>query len=90
MMRMPPDTDEMNDRRANAAERALVSFARDFGETDEVGELGVFTEQNLEDLLVNLAHYCDRTKITMSICWEKAQSLYAGETDDEGRQFHDR
>jgi len=87
MMAMPRGMVEMNDKRAEVAKIALLSFARKFGETDEVGELGVFKEQNLVDLLADLAHYCNRQNINMTRCWEKAQSHYAGETNNAGRQF---
>jgi hypothetical protein len=36
---LPPDPETMNDKRAAAAQRALLYFARDFGEADDYGVL---------------------------------------------------
>jgi hypothetical protein len=83
----PNDPDEMNDKRADAAKRALLSFAQDFGERDERGEVGIFAEQNLTDLLIDLAHYCDREGLAMHECLLRARRVYAEETDESGRQF---
>jgi hypothetical protein len=87
--RLPPDPEEFNEKRAAAAERALLSFARHFGETDQEGTLGVFAEQNLVDLLADLAHYCDRSKLDLRKCCVMASGLYLEETDGNGEQFAD-
>jgi len=87
MSSLPPDPDEMNDKRALAAKRALLYFACDFGETDDCGELGEFGEQNLSDLLVDFAHYCDREDLSFFECLMRARRSYAEETEDFGTQF---
>ena len=84
---MPPDPDEMNAARAHAAERALSTFAMDFGERDENGTLGALAEQNLSDLLADIAHYCDFVDLSLEKCLANAASNYAEETSDLGRQF---
>ncbi len=84
---LPLDPEEMNEQRASAAKRALLHFARDFGETDADGDLADFSEQNLSDLLVDLAHYCDREGLSLLECFLRAGRCYAEETDDSGMQF---
>ena len=84
---LPLDPEEMNDKRASAAGRALLYFARDFGETDDRGDLAEFGEQNLSDLLVDLAHYCDRENLSLLECFRRAGRCYAEETEYSGRQF---
>jgi hypothetical protein len=84
---VPPDPEDMNNKRAAAAGQALLDFAVDFGETDDRRELGSFAQQNLADLLTNFAHYCDRQGISLLACLSKARSNYAEETDSFGRQF---
>lgn len=86
---MPPDPDEMNAARAHAAERAILSFARDFGESDETGQLGTFAEQNLADLLADIAHFCDFGDLSLKKCLLMAASNYAEETCDLGMQLSD-
>jgi hypothetical protein len=87
---LPPDPDDMNQKRALAAKRALLYFARDFGETDDHGELAEFGEQNLSDLLVDLAHYCDREHLSFLKCFLRASGSYADETESLGTQFKAR
>lgn len=84
---IPPDPEDMNNKRADAAERALITFAEDFGEMDEPGELGPLAEQNLCDLLADLAHYCDRHGLKMERCLFIARGCYTEETENEGSQF---
>jgi len=84
---LPPDPEEMNDKRALAARRALLYFARDFGETDDRGELAELAEQNITDLLVDLAHYCDRENLLLRECILRAGRGYAEETKRQGMQF---
>ncbi len=81
---VPPDPDDMNNKRAAAAERALLSFSMDAGEWHCDLDL---TEQNLMDLLGDLAHFCDRRGLDMAHLLEMVRNRYAEETDDEGQQF---
>jgi len=84
---IPPDPEEMNDKRALAAGKALLYFARDFGETDDRGNLAEFAEQNFSDLLADFGHYCDREGLAFLDCLSRAARCYAEETDDVGPQF---
>jgi hypothetical protein len=84
---LPPDPDDMNRKRAEAAYDALLSFARSFGETDDRGMLAEFDGQNLSDFLADLAHYCDREGLQFMKFLSNARSNYLEETDSEGRQF---
>jgi hypothetical protein len=86
---IPPDPDEMNAERAAAAEAALMHFVRNFGEGDDDGLTADLKEQNLSDLLGDLAHYCDRNELSLSGCFERAAMHYAAETDNQGTQFDD-
>ncbi len=81
---IPPDPDQMNDKRSAAAERALLSFSADFGELIEGEDM---TEQNLADLLADFAHLCDRKGLHLAELIDKASRYYEDETDREGRQF---
>ena len=81
---LPPNPEDMNDKRAAAAERALLSFAADFGELVEGED---FTSQNLGDLMADFAHLCDRKGLDFGGLLEKAAGYYKEETDNEGRQF---
>lgn len=85
---IPPDPDKMNDKRAQAAERALLAFAEDIGEIHQRGKLGELAAQNLSDLLADMAHFCDREGISLSKCWSNARSNYGEESDGRGKQFH--
>ena len=78
---LPPDPETMNEQRADAAGRSLDLFTRTFGEEDGGGE------QNLSDLLADLAHYCDRNELHFAYCLQTAKMHYDAETDNEGRQF---
>ena len=84
---IPPDPEEMNDKRALAAGRALRYFARDFGETDDRGDLAEFAEQNLSDLLADIAHFCDREGLDFLNCLTRAALCYVEETENVGPQF---
>lgn len=86
---LPRDPDEMNDKRASAARRALLFFARDFGETDDEGEISTFAQQNISDLIADLAHLCDRQGIEILRCFSNARSNYSEETENSGGQFVD-
>ena len=76
-----------NLRRALAAESALATFATLRGETDELGTLGRFTEQNLIDLLTDLAHFCDARNLRMEKCFRTARMHYLEERGPKGAQF---
>lgn len=84
---IPPDPEEMNERRSGAAEQALLSFAEDIGETEESGGLGALAEQNISDLLADLAHYCDRRGLKLKKCLAQARLHYVEETGGQGAQF---
>lgn len=73
--------------RALAAESALGTFAALRGEIDEAGNLGRFTEQNLVDLLTDLAHMCDARNLNMARCLRTARTHYMAERGPGGVQF---
>ena len=86
---LPPDPEDQNPERAAAAKRALDAFARDCGEVyecDTPDETRELAEQNLSDLLCNLAHYCDRIGLKMADCLRRAAMHYGEESDNEGTQ----
>ncbi len=83
-LHIPPDPEDMNNKRAAAAERALESFSRDFGEWHPDIDL---RQQNLADLLADFAHLCDRKGLNMVQILDGVRKVYAEETDNEGRQF---
>lgn len=78
---LPPDPEGMNDQRAAAGESALIYFA------DKHGERAGGEEQNLAELLVDLAHYCDRNSLNLAAIWERAATHYNEETDNQGEQM---
>lgn len=78
---MPPDPEDMNEERADAARGAVVEFTRTFGE--KAGGL----PQNLTDLVCDMAHLCDREGLQFSAIIEGAKRGYAAETDGKGKQF---
>lgn len=78
---VPPDPEEMNDRRADAAENVLRLFTKDMGEEGEGLEV-----QNLTDLISDFAHYCDRQGIQFAEILRMASFHYNEETDNEGQQ----
>lgn len=88
--KLPPDTEDMNNARAEAALRALRSFGKDFGEDFDnfEGDEQVFmVQQNAKDLLVNVAHLFDRLGLDLGELVESAKSNYEEETDNVGGQF---
>ena len=68
-----------NLKRALAAESALKLFAELRGETDEFGDLGSLLEQNLIDLLTDLAHLCNARNLRMEKCLRTAHMHYTEE-----------
>lgn len=77
----PPDPEEMNDDRSDAAAAALDAY------TDTRGERGNGLEvQNLTDLVTSFGHFCDRNDIDFADILRRAQYHYNEETDNEGTQ----
>lgn len=72
-----------NRQRAFAAESALKTFAEIRGETDLLGGIGTLAEQNVIDLLTDLAHFCDAQNIPMERCLWLAQMHYMQERAPE-------
>lgn len=81
---LPPDPEEMNDERAEAAQRAIEAFALDFGEA--IADKGIL-EQNISDLVADLGHLADRFGIDFTTILSRAALHYNEETDNQGRQF---
>lgn len=87
---VPPDPEEMNNRRAESALRAICGFGKDIGENlDDVdGDRHLFfIKQNAEDMLANLAHLCDRLGLRFSTLIAEGKYHYDEETDFKGTQF---
>ena len=84
------DGEITNRQRSDAAEKALFSFAQSSGELDHDGALGELSEQNITDLLVDLAHYCDRQSLSLQRCFAKAEYHYREEVNESGTQFPTR
>jgi len=85
-----PNPDKMNGKRATAAAAALNKFAASpMGELVSGklrGEGFDLRAQNLQDLLCDLAHYCDREEIHFADALRGAADHYAEETASEGLQ----
>jgi hypothetical protein len=82
---LPPDPEGMNEQRASAAGETLAFFAMKAG---ELGDDNGLDEQNLTDLLADLAHYCDREEgLNLTAIWERARTHYEEETGNQGKQF---
>ena len=88
---LPPDPEGENDRRAAEAEKILFQFEETNGEAPYTGisteQLTGLHEQNLTDLLANLAHWCDRNGCDLSKALCRAKAHYDEETGSEGEQF---
>ena len=88
---LPPDPEEMNEERADAAGKALAAFTRAAGEKGwkDIPEQKQreLDEQNLSDMLCDLGHYCDRQKISLQERLRVASYHYIEETDRKGAQF---
>lgn len=83
LFRIPPDPEDMNDQRAEAAGSALDTFTNDMGETGEDEDLDI---QNLTDLIADFGHFCDRNNIDFADILRRAQYHYDEETDNKGKQ----
>ena len=69
-----------NDERAGWANTALRAYTQ---------EVGVdVCETAAQDLINDLAHWCDRHGVDLWDCWESAGRNYHDETDGKGVQFH--
>ena len=75
---IPPDPDGFNNERADFAAKAVEAFRR-ATRTDE--------PEVIRDLLVNLAHLCDRKGIDLANELRIAGDDYGSETRGEGLQF---
>ena len=78
---------DANELRAKSAQDALILFGRERGEVDEHQDPAGFVEQNLTDLITNLAHYCDLHSISLNHSLLLAKEHYRAETNKHGRQF---
>jgi hypothetical protein len=84
-------TEPTNDSRARDAQDTLHHFEEAHGEppyggisTDQLKDLH---QQNIVDLIANLAHYCDREDLDMQAILRTAAMHYDDETDQKGTQF---
>ena len=84
LTRIPPDPEDMNDQRSEAAGRTLDFFSKDFGELVKGEDL---TVQNLTDLMCDFGHFCDRNNIRLAAVIDHAKEHYDEETDHKGNQF---
>jgi hypothetical protein len=75
-----PDPEEMNDQRSDWAGDALYHYSNEHGEDDA-------DQQNLSELLCNLAHWCDRNGVSFATALTTAEVHYNEETDHKGKQF---
>jgi hypothetical protein len=76
--KLPKDPDNMNGNRAGWAEAAILTFE---------AETKVDREDALCDLIADLAHWCDRNKMTLANEIRRAMGHYEAETEGGGRQF---
>lgn len=83
---LPPDDPDcdpgMNDMRSDWALAALDRFAVVTGSQSEP------PETNAADFLADLAHYCDRHQMSLSLLLAHAKTHYEAETQYEGTQFN--
>jgi len=82
---LPPDPENMNDRRSDAAADTIQYFGRTQGELVPGQDM---TEQNLVDLLGDIGHFCDRKELNLSELLRMAASHYDEETENEGPQTY--
>lgn len=90
---LPPDPEDMNQRRSFAALRAVCFFALDFGEdytSYDSNTRPLTFEQNASDLLADFAHLCDRQGWDFAHLLRRAERHYDEETDRKGKQFDTR
>jgi hypothetical protein len=81
---LPPDPEDMNDKRADWIARSLGTFIKNTGQT--VKEDGY--EEIVGDFLADLGHFCDRKGINLQERLDVASHHYGEETDREGTQFN--
>jgi hypothetical protein len=87
---LPPDPEGMNDERAEWALSTIQAFGTTTGECfyDFDGqERDAILQQNISDLLGDLAHLCDREGVNLRAMLDRAEHHYNEETDNEGEQF---
>ena len=69
-----------NEERSDQAAAGLRAYAQ---------EIGVDTaDTTVQDLLADLAHWCDRHGVDLWDCWDSAGRNYHEETNGKGVQFH--
>ena len=73
-MQLPPDPENMNDKRTAWAANALATFVHETG-TDE--------EDSLGDLLADLMHWSDRNNYDFEAALDRARGDYEAETIGE-------
>jgi hypothetical protein len=87
--KLPPSLDEGgapdNDERSTWAEDTLAHFA-DFTGLKPEGDGWPCV---IHDLICDIAHFCDRNKISLPKCIGHARRMYEDETCAEGKQFED-
>lgn len=88
--RLPPDPEEMNDKRSRWAGEAMKAFEI-HGELPDarstLQERRALAEQNLSDLIADFGHYCDRLGLDMKRALQTGKCHYDEETDHKGTQF---
>ncbi len=72
--------DRQNPRRIKAAKETLQLFAAAYGELDGSGKVGKLAQQNITDLLSDLAHYCESVGLSFSDCVRAAERHHSFET----------
>ena len=87
---LPPDPEQMNDDRAKWALSAVSEFGYTTGECFETfkgDQRLTILEQNISDLLCDLAHLCDREGMNLTHLISRARRHYNEETDRKGGQL---
>lgn len=79
---VPPDPEDMNEERAQWADEALEAFTTNTGQY-----LAVEPADVVNDLITDIAHWCDRNKLQLSGILIRAIEHYGEETDGKGKQF---
>jgi hypothetical protein len=82
--KLEKDMKKLNDDRASWARTALVAFGNTTGQNIEDE-----AEVMLYDLIIDLAHWCDRNDVSLADQLDHAKRLYAAETENQGEQFQD-
>lgn len=85
---MPPDPEQMNDRRSEWAAHALDTFSRDtYHRPLGAGE---DNETTASDLVADIRHWCDRNGVEWESVLRRAEGHYADETAAPGTMYHER